>query len=50
MSVARLIRPYDFETDFSGGFRAVYRRKELERGVRVENYQKLTALIEDYIS
>ncbi len=27
-----------------------YDRKELERGVRVENYQKLTALIEDYIS
>ncbi len=27
-----------------------YDQKELERGVRVEDYQKLTALIEDYIS
>ncbi|MEM1484777.1 hypothetical protein V6615_07815 [Oscillospiraceae bacterium PP1C4] len=25
-------------------------KEELERGVRVENYDKLTALIEDYIS
>ncbi len=27
-----------------------YDRQQLERGVRVENYDKLTALIEDYIS
>ncbi len=27
-----------------------YDQKELERGIRVENYEKLTALIEDYIS
>lgn len=27
-----------------------YDQKELEKGIRVENYEKLTALIEDYIS